>query len=335
MKNENNILMMNNIIRDLGFSGSGDGGSKRKTFFTKALRKLVEENQNKTFDEITDDSDDLQGEGVKIVIPSNINDIYTRLEILRGLKFSGHTDTRTEVSNLIDELYNRGEIQNKQQYRNAPNKFITQEMELPSKLLEQITFNTRPKIGEHMLIVLDKSTHEGHLSQPLQTNNKQFKNAVTFLTGYNGISNVTSSNNKVYFIKSITDIDGYIQITIPPGACEIETLKYEIKRIIIEEGHYNETICPFTIKPNLSTLESIIEKSTEGARIIFVTKDSIRDLLGLNATTIKEDYNLSPNPVDVLTLDEIFLECDIAQGMIFKGRRSNIIHLWTMTVDPG
>ena len=35
----------------------------------------------------------LQGEGVKIIIPSNIIDIYTRLEILLGLKLSGHTDT--------------------------------------------------------------------------------------------------------------------------------------------------------------------------------------------------------------------------------------------------
>ena len=66
----------------------------------------------------------LKGRGIeKIIIPSNIIDIYTRLEILLGLKLSGHTDTLTEASQLIDELYKRGDIQNKQQYRNAPNKF--------------------------------------------------------------------------------------------------------------------------------------------------------------------------------------------------------------------
>ena len=65
-----------------------------------------------------------KGRGVeKIIIPSNIIDIYTRLEVLLGLKLSGLTDTLTEASNLIDELYKRGEIQNKQQYRNALNKF--------------------------------------------------------------------------------------------------------------------------------------------------------------------------------------------------------------------
>ena len=124
MKDENDILMMYNIIRDLGYDGTGDCDSKRKIFFTKKLPKLVEDIQNKTFDEITDDSDDLKGEGIeKIIIPSNIIDIYTRLEILLGLKLSGHTDTLTEASNLVYELYKRGEIKNKQQYRNALNKF--------------------------------------------------------------------------------------------------------------------------------------------------------------------------------------------------------------------
>ena len=65
-------------------------------------------------------------------------------------------------------------------------------MELSSKLLEQISFNTRPKIEEHKIVVMDKSTREDHLSQLLQTNIKQFKIAITFLTGYNGTFNVTN-----------------------------------------------------------------------------------------------------------------------------------------------
>ena len=47
-----------------------------------------------------------------------------------------------------------------------------------------------------MLIVMDKSTHEEHLFQPLQTNNKKFKIAITFLSAFKGIFNVTSKNNK-------------------------------------------------------------------------------------------------------------------------------------------
>ena len=208
-------------------------------------------------------------------------------------------------------------------------------MELPSKLLEQLAFNTRPKIEEHMLIVMDKSTHEEHLSQPLQTNNKQFKIAITFLTGYNGIFKIRKENNKFYFKKTITNEDGFIKIPIPPGAYEIESLNNEIRRIIIDEGHYTESNYPFTIKPNFSTLGSIIEISPQGPIISFMFDDSRRDLLGFNARTLYEEYTLSNNPVDILSFDNIFIECNIAQGIIFKGKRSGIIHNFTMDVDPG
>ena len=68
----------------------------------------------------------LKGRGVeKSIIPNNIIDIYTRLEILLGLKLSGHTDTLTEASALIDQLYKMGDIQNEQEYRNALDKFLT------------------------------------------------------------------------------------------------------------------------------------------------------------------------------------------------------------------
>ena len=133
-------------------------------------------------------------------------------------------------------------------------------MGTPSKLLEQIAFNTRSKIEKLMLIVMDKSTHEDHVSQPFQTKNKQFKMAVTFLTGYNGIFNVTNSNNNFNFKETITDEDDFIQVTIPPGAYEIKSFKNEIKRIVIDESHFTQANYPFTIKPDFPTLGSFIKK---------------------------------------------------------------------------
>ena len=120
MKNESDIIGKNFIMNDLRYTGKGDKLSKRKLFFTITLPKLVEEIQNKTLDKI-----DLEGQAVKNTIPSNTIDIYTRLEILPGLKPSGLTDTLTGASNLKDNLYKIGEIQNEQQYRNALNKFQT------------------------------------------------------------------------------------------------------------------------------------------------------------------------------------------------------------------
>ena len=68
MKEENDILMLNNILRDVEYTGVGDRSSKGKNFVTE-LPKMVNEIQNKTFNEI-----DLEGQGLKINIPSNITD---------------------------------------------------------------------------------------------------------------------------------------------------------------------------------------------------------------------------------------------------------------------
>ena len=78
-----------------------------------------------------------------------------------------------------------------------------------------------------------------------------------------------------------------------------------------------------------------MEKSTQKPVITFAPDNSIGHLLGFNKTTIYREYNLSPNPVDILSFDNIFLECDIAQVKIFNGKRSGIIHNFTMDVDPG
>ena len=207
-------------------------------------------------------------------------------------------------------------------------------MEPPSKLLEQIAFNAKLKLEELMLIVMDKSTLEEHLSQPLQTNNKQFKIAVTFLSGYIGIFNVTYLYNKFYFKKSFNDGE-FTPISIPSGAYDIESLNIEIKTIIIDDGHYSKNNYPFTIKPNFSTLGSIVETSQTSPIISFVMENSLGKLLGFNETILYNEFNLSPNPVDILSFYNIFLETDIAQGMIFKGKRSGIIQNFTMDVDPG
>ena len=73
-------------------------------------------------------------------------------------------------------------------------------MELPSKNLEQIAINTRHKTQSHLLMFMNKSILEKHLSQPLLTNKKQFKIAVTFVSGNIGFINVTTKNTESIFI---------------------------------------------------------------------------------------------------------------------------------------
>ena len=116
MKNIDDKKTLYNFLRDIEYDGRFDPRTSQKNFF----RGLINQCRNIKKEE----PDKLEGQGIeKIIIPSNIFDIYTRLEILLGLKLGGHSDTLTEASNLIDELYKRGEIENIQQYQHALNKF--------------------------------------------------------------------------------------------------------------------------------------------------------------------------------------------------------------------
>ena len=125
MDNEDKLIVYD-ILRNTGFYSMRPKKGEKSARMKDALYNLpnaIAKIQNPPLPAIESESDNIQGEGVKSIIPSNIIDIYTRLEILLGLKLSGHTNTLTEACNLIDELYKRGEIQNNQQYQNALDKF--------------------------------------------------------------------------------------------------------------------------------------------------------------------------------------------------------------------
>ena len=49
MKKEDDILLMYNFIRGLGYTARGDRQSNRKKFFTITLPRLVEDIQKKLF----------------------------------------------------------------------------------------------------------------------------------------------------------------------------------------------------------------------------------------------------------------------------------------------
>ena len=159
------------------------------------------------------------------------------------------------------------------------------------------------------------------------------KTVFTFSTGYNGIFKVTNSNNKFLFAKLI-NMYGFFQVTIPQRAYEIESLFNEIKRVIIEEGQFTEADSPFTTKQNISTLGFIFKISRQEPLFNFLPDDSIRDLLGFDALTLYEEYNLSLNSINNSPFDYIFNETDITQGKIFRWKMSGINHYMTMDVSP-
>ena len=124
MKNDSDVLVRNNIQNYSSYTGIGDKPKNRnKNLLLDLLKKAAEIESTIVSEQV---SDDLEGKGLKLIISSNIIDVYTRLEFLEGLKLSGHTVTLTEVSNLIGELYRKGEMKIEKKYRNDPNNFHAQ-----------------------------------------------------------------------------------------------------------------------------------------------------------------------------------------------------------------
>ena len=126
---------------------------------------------------------------------------------------------------------------------------------------------------------MDKSIHEEHLSEPIQTKIKQVKVAVIFLTGCNLIFFVTDRNTIFIFI-SVFEGAEYKVFSIPPRAYHLDLLNKDIKRVIIDKELITEEEFPLTIKPNFSTLGSNIEiTSSRGWQSSFVQDDTLRDIL--------------------------------------------------------
>ena len=132
---DHDILTFSKILNDINYNPNEDNSSTRQKYIKNQLKSRVQ-NILKTpivaiasgeSDEYESLESDLEGNGTKtIVVPSDSDEIWTRLQVLLGLKLAGHTDTLIEASQLLDALFKKGEIETEQQYRNAIDKFKSQ-----------------------------------------------------------------------------------------------------------------------------------------------------------------------------------------------------------------
>ena len=86
--NDKDIEVFVSLLESLDFENCKAKRGEAKSGGYKLFKTNFKKNVNKS---------NLEGNGVKFIIPSNIVGNYTRLEILLGLKLSGQTDTLTEL----------------------------------------------------------------------------------------------------------------------------------------------------------------------------------------------------------------------------------------------
>lgn len=140
------------------------------------------------------------------------------------------------------------------------------------------------------------------------------------LTTYNSIPNIEKDvNNKLYY--GVNKV-----ITIPEGSYEIDDIETYINgKVGTEVG--------FSLRPNNNTLKAEI-KCTES--IDFTKSDSFAALLGFSPKILEANrlYS-SDNPVNIVKVNTIRVECNIVRGSYQNGNETHIIHEFYPTVGPG
>lgn len=153
------------------------------------------------------------------------------------------------------------------------------------------------------------------------------------LETYNSIPNITSDNTFVYSPNSGVT---WKTITLPEGSYEVAQMNVEIQRQLEANGDWNagDSKHYISVGPNLSTLRAFI-KIESATYQVDLAASSIRTTLGFNAQTLSSGYHEGENPVDIIKVNSIFINCDIIGGASLDGSQQPTIYSFYPDVSPG
>lgn len=151
------------------------------------------------------------------------------------------------------------------------------------------------------------------------SSDKNYTLGLVELLTFNSIPNIDIGCNKFYV--------GTHEVTIPTGSYEIEDIE---KYLQTELSSKNITI---HLKPNNNTLRSEIKCNEP---INFSKIDSIGPLLGFASRTLEPNKrHESDQPVSILKVNAIRVECNITTGAYINGQKVHTIHEFFPSVPPG
>lgn len=143
---------------------------------------------------------------------------------------------------------------------------------------------------------------------------------------YYSIPNVDAKRNT--FLWWTTDGSQHTAV-IADGAYEIATLFEEIRKTILRV----DTKAVITFDLNHNTSKVILETNR---KISFDVKNSIGSVLGFRNKIVEPNTEtLADSPVQILKVNAICIDCNIAAGSFLNGNPVHIIHSFFPTVSPG
>ena len=164
----------------------------------------------------------------------------------------------------------------------------------------------------------NKSELETNFHPSLNVGDK-YECGLLYFSAFNSIPNINLKNN----IFSYGDNDK--QLKLPCGTYDLHDISDYL------ENNLND--CEIKIKPNSNTLKcSLFCTKT----VNFDTESTIGSLLGFPKTKlVANKWHESTNPVNILPVSVIRIECDLVLGSYVNGLPSHIIYEFVPNISPG
>jgi hypothetical protein len=125
-------------------------------------------------------------------------------------------------------------------------------------------------------------------------------------------------------------------ITIPEGSYELLAINGEIQRQMKASGDWNSASNEYyiTLGGNTSTLRAFLEITSPTCRVD-MAQSTIRSLLGFAPETVSPGYTEASNPVNILSVNSIRVECDLIDNSYVNGEREPVVYLFFPNAQPG
>ena len=193
--------------------------------------------------------------------------------------------------------------------------------------LEEISGNTKREHDFSILLSNNLNDFTTNIYPPLQLDNNWSVGLLNFSV-YNNIQNINSSNN--LFRYSINGGTNWKLITLTPGSYEIDTINNEITRLMAANGDTG-----ITISANTITLGSVVQITPTLTKVDFTIANTIGSVLGFNSVILSSGYNSSPNPVDIISISQILVNCDIIRDSYLNTALFPSIYSFPINVNSG
>jgi len=193
--------------------------------------------------------------------------------------------------------------------------------------LKDIAHNTSRHHDFSILLTSNTSDFTTNIYPPIQLDDDWQVGLMNFSV-YNNIQNITAKNN--IFKYSIDSGVSWTTITLTPGSYEIDSINSEINRLMTINGDTG-----ITISANTITLGSVVDIKPAATRVDFTVAYSLAPLLGFNSVILTAGYNVSPNPVDIITINQILVNCDMIGNSYLNNSPFPAICSFPINVNTG